>query len=68
MNINNDESEYEYQEPPPSLFYIPQGISVEGTNDKLIQTIIELKQIIKNLKTGAILTSTEMGEKLSEHC
>ena len=50
MSVNNDEAEYEYQESPPSLFYIPQFISVEGTNDKLIQTIIELKQIIKNLK------------------
>ena len=50
VNNNNKKSEYEIQEPPPSLFYIPQGISVEGTNNKLIQTIIELKQIIKNLK------------------
>jgi len=50
MSVNNDEAEYEYQTPPPSLFSIPQFISVENTNDKLIQTIIDLKQIVKNLK------------------
>ena len=70
MNINNDESEYEYQEPPPSLFYIPQGISVEGTNDKLIQTIIELKQIIKNLKIFKECDNKKIiipTEKFSQH-
>jgi hypothetical protein len=52
MSVNNDdvEDKYEYQEPPPSLFSIPQFISVESTNDKLRQTIIDLKQILKNLK------------------
>ena len=52
MSINKDETEteYEYQKPPLSLFSIPQFISVESTNDKLRQTIIELKEIIKNLK------------------
>ena len=48
MSVNNDdvEDKYEYESPLPSLFSIPQFISVESTNDKLRQTIIELKQIL----------------------
>ena len=70
MSAKDDESEYEIQEPPPSLFYIPHGISVEGTSEKLIQTIIELKQIIKNLKIFKECDSDKIiipTEKFSKH-